>query len=117
MAASSGDHHLIADALGRKAVAASSGMETGCVFIKTLGVCRSGDIADSCIAGFHIADNFIHSGNDDNMFGSMDQTGNTVTVTVNVDQFTVHGNGVCTHEIIIGKNGFYIKLPALRALP
>ena len=40
----------------------------------------------------------IHSDNNDHLSGSMDQTGHTVSRTVNIDQFAFYGDRIRSHK-------------------
>ncbi len=61
----------------------------GNVSVKAYGIGGRGHVAYSGNAAFYISDNFIHAHYEDDMAWSLNQTCNTVSVAVNIDQFAV----------------------------
>jgi hypothetical protein len=71
LSASSGYDNLVTNTVGRKAVAASSGMETGSIPVQTLGVGRGSNIAYSAVAVFYIGYQLIHTHHQNNVLGAV----------------------------------------------
>ena len=93
-----GDEDLIADTSFRFAVCADSGYTTGGHPIKPLFVHRCGNGSGPGNGGFQGVTDLVHSGNDQNTFGAVDDGGNPVSDAVDVYHVTVHAQGVGTSE-------------------
>ena len=89
MTASSGDNDLVADTVRWKTVCAAACNGAGRFFIETKCMWRGGDILYTGKTGTDICNNFIHACNDKYLFRSLDQAGNTITITINIDQLTI----------------------------
>ena len=68
------------------------------VCLESCDVGRSCKTPDAGNAGWNICDNLIHSGEDDDRLRSVDQTGKTISVSVDIDQFSIDRNGIGTHK-------------------
>ena len=78
------DDYLTADGFGTLAVGAQAGSCAGRFQAETHTVGRSGSRLDAIHRFLDGFDCFIHSGNDDDMCRSIDQTGDAVAIAVNV---------------------------------
>ena len=103
--------NLAAETFRGEAVMAHASRCAGEISLQPDSVGGRGCISDSGCAALHIGNNFVHAGNDDNVGRSLNQTGDTVAVAVDIDQLTAQGDGVGAHEKIVGKNGSGVNLP------
>ena len=89
MHASSCYNNLAAEAFGGEAVVTDAGCRTGQFPVKADGIGRGGDIPNSGDCALYIGSNFVHAGHYYDMGGALNQAGDTVAVTVDIDQFSV----------------------------
>ena len=69
---SSGNNSMAADASFRKAVMAASGQCAGGLAVKTNGIWRRSDIFYSGFSFFQRGSDFVHAGNNNNIFRPVD---------------------------------------------
>ena len=60
---------------------------------------------------FYGSDEFIHTGYDKNFFRPLHQAGETISVAVDIDQFPVIRDGVCTHQKDVCHNRPAVEFP------
>ena len=68
---------------------AYAGCGTGEIAVQPDGIGGRSKIADPCNAAFDIRNNLVHANHQNDMTRSLDQTGYTISVAVNIDQFAV----------------------------
>ena len=77
--------NLTAHTVRRIAVATMSDCATRSSCSETSGICRGSDVSDAGNSGFYICDYFVHPDNEDDVLRTVNETGNAVTVTVDID--------------------------------
>jgi len=87
--ASSGDDNLAADAVFRQAVCADSGGRAWSVQIQADAVWRRRHILDAAHGVFCGRDDFVHSGYDNDLFRAVNQCGDAVSISVDIDKLPV----------------------------
>ena len=95
-----------ADPCGRFAVHAGSGFCAGSFAAKAFCVCRCGKVAKSVFRSGNIGYDLVGSGNKNNVFRSEDDRCNAGSGAVNVINFAVFGNCICTCKEKIRKKCF-----------
>ena len=79
---------LAAETFRGKAVVAYARRRAGEIPLQPDRVGGGGCVSHSGNAAFHVGDYFIHARHNDHVGRSLNQTGDTVAVAVNIDQFT-----------------------------
>lgn len=102
---------MTADTVGRETVRAASGCRTGGLPVQTLDIWRRSDIACTSDGIFEGDGNFIAADDQAYMRRTLYKTGDTVSVAIDIDQLSVHGDGVGTHKIIVSHNGAGVQFP------
>ena len=111
MHAASCHYDLTAEALRAETVMADAGCRAGKIAAQTNGIGRAGCIPYSADTALHIGNDLVHAGYNDHVGRSLDQAGNPIAVSVDVNKFAVQSNRVGAHKEVIGENSSCIDLP------
>lgn len=104
-----GYYSLTADAGRTVAVCTYTGYRTWCFGADADAVRWCGHGMDTTDTVFDVCNEFIHSGNYENMFRTVNQAGSPVSDTVYINQFTVCCDGVCAHQKVVGSDNFAVE--------
>ena len=103
-AAVASDDDLIADATFGFAIGACAGNAAGGLIQKTLLVGRCGDGSCPADSFFQRVHDLIHTGDDQDLFGAINDSANPVAAAVDIDHLAIQAQAVGTGEEYVSKH-------------